>query len=214
MTTAQRIELFAPELSFMKNHAIRGFAEHCLSLAPDYFFEVPASLSGEYHPRYALGHGGLVRHTRAAMRIFHDLVRAGIDTYYLYSQDCGDVMAREDFQTIFEDEIYAALLLHDTWKNGLQMSADQSHSVFEHPLIAADFVRNQAAAVGYDFKSAERIASAIESHMGKWCVSRYSPVVLPPPQSGSWQAQLVHLCDYLASRKTLEYNFSTMDVVD
>ena len=48
--------------------------------------------------------------------------------------------------------------------------------------------------------------NAINSHMGKWNTDyRTKAIVLPTPKSKV--DRFVHLADYLASRKCLEFNF-------
>ena len=50
-----------------------------------------------------------------------------------------------------------------------------------------------------------RISDAISCHMGQWNTSKYNDKVLPTPHDSiSW---FVHLCDYLASRKFLNFDF-------
>lgn len=208
MIAKERTALFSKELGYFHNPMLVRFAEHCLSQIPDYFFHIPASSTGKYHPQYALGEGGLVRHTKAAMGIFHELCRADIDMYYyqeyyLLADDTLSGLDREGLQ----DEIYLALLLHDCMKQGFE----EGHTLHEHPLIAAQFFTAEAKAWGLDVLLIQRVASMISSHMGKWNVSKFSPVMLPTPEMGAWGNKLVHLCDYLASRKCLEYNFSAMD---
>lgn len=66
--------------------------------APMRFFLQPASSSGKYHPSYALGMGGLVRHTKAAMIMAKTL-------FPLYH-----------FTPLEEDRIMGALALHDIAK--------------------------------------------------------------------------------------------------
>ena len=51
----------------------------------------------------------------------------------------------------------------------------------------------------------EVIATTIESHMGEWCIDKRSGQTLPKPQN-KYQ-KLVHLADYLASRKDIEVLF-------
>ena len=58
---------------WMHDEKIKKFLRHVINNLPDYFFTVPASSSGKYHPSYALGDGGLVRHTEAAAIIAHEL---------------------------------------------------------------------------------------------------------------------------------------------
>lgn len=41
--------------------------------------------------------------------------------------------------------------------------------------------------------------------MGKWNTNNYSDVVLPLPLTLT--QKLVHMCDYLASRKQINFNF-------
>jgi hypothetical protein len=41
--------------------------------------------------------------------------------------------------------------------------------------------------------------------MGKWTTARYSNTVLPEPKTGL--ENYVHLCDYIASRRFIDFNF-------
>lgn len=45
---------------------IQEIVEECLQKCPKEFYTMPASTTGKYHPPFALGEGGLVRHTLAA----------------------------------------------------------------------------------------------------------------------------------------------------
>ena len=65
---------FSKELNFIKNDRIRKSLETMLKKLPDYFYEVPASSTGKYHPSFALGNKGLLRHTKVAVRIAHELL--------------------------------------------------------------------------------------------------------------------------------------------
>ena len=67
MITDERLHMFKPELGTIKSQVYSDFAEAAIISLPDYFFEIPASSTGKYHPSYALGTGGLVRHTKAAV---------------------------------------------------------------------------------------------------------------------------------------------------
>lgn len=66
---------FNKEIALIKNKSIRDFASICIQFVPKYFFEIPASSSGKYHPSYALGEGGLVRHTKAAIAIAQEFLK-------------------------------------------------------------------------------------------------------------------------------------------
>ena len=56
----------------------------------------------------------------------------------------------------------------------------------------------------------EYAASAIESHMGEWNKSDYSDVVLALPTSDA--QKLVHLCDFLSSKKILDVKFDGNEI--
>ena len=69
----KKIEIFKKEISYVKDSKRRKDLETLIKLLPDYFFEVQAASTGKYHPGFAQGEGGLVRHTKVAVRIAYDL---------------------------------------------------------------------------------------------------------------------------------------------
>ena len=95
-------EIFKNELNYIDDNVLRKFIVYCLENAPDYFYTVPASSSGKYHPTQDLGEGGLIRHTKAVVQVAMDLIRSeqfkieGIDE---------------------KDDIISACILHDIIKN-------------------------------------------------------------------------------------------------
>lgn len=177
-------EFFRNELNLINNQDLSGFITKCLEEAPDYFFTMAASTTGKYHPEYCLGDGGLVRHTRAAVKIADDLLRLEMYSKLLPSHD----------------EIVAALIMHDSVKKGINGSA---YTTTDHPLQASKFIRDMADKLNYSNKDqVEFICGLIDSHMGQWNTAPRSTVeVLPKPKT--LEQKFVHLCDYLASRKFL-----------
>ena len=157
---------------------------------PQYFFNVAASSTGKYHPAYALGDGGLVRHTKASARFANHLlaIEQNKNTFNIKDRSC----------------IISAIILHDGWKHG---DKGNSYTIHEHPIICAEWVRSSECLDGIISNSGrELIASAIESHMGEFTSSKRSKIVLPKPQSDI--QKFVHMCDYLASRKDIEVLFA------
>ena len=67
-------ELFKDELNYIKSEDLKKSLVVILKSLPDYWYSVPASSTGKYHPEYALGEGGLLRHSKAAMRIGYELL--------------------------------------------------------------------------------------------------------------------------------------------
>lgn len=178
-----RIDLFKEELSWINNSELKDFCEKALMLLPEYFFHVAASSTGKYHPKYALGEGGLVRHTKAAMKIAHELFNNH---------------SIQDFDEITQDIILVALCLHDGVKHGINGS---KFTVVEHPLEVTNYLEEKFHDIKQE-KYWELIKSGIQSHMGEWNKNRSKKEVLPKPKT---KMQIfIHMCDYLASRKCIE----------
>lgn len=180
-----RANCFSEELNLIRSVKLREFiVEFMEKFVPDYFYIVPASSSGKYHPQYALGEGGLVRHTKACVLIAEELLSLAQNSHLPH------------------DKIISALLIHDTFKQGLDT---KGHTQFEHPLFSANAIRLFAKEYHPDMQeTAEEIASLVLSHMGQWNTSPHSRLVLPTPQTE--EQKFVHMCDYLASRKSIIVN--------
>lgn len=184
-------ECLSKELSLIEDVKLREFIttfiEECV---PVYFYTVPASSTGKHHPQYALGPGGLVRHTKACVKIAEDLL---------------SLEQNETLNECYHDEIIAALIVHDTFKQGL--SASGGHTRFEHPIYSAGAL--QLFADKFYPNLSDRVANIsamVMSHMGQWNRSERSVVQLPKPTTE--MEKFVHLCDYLASRKYLTVEVS------
>lgn len=183
----KKTNVFADELALIQNPVIKAFTEKCLENTPDYFFKVAASSTGKYHPEYALGEGGLIRHTKALIYFAKELLV--LEQY------------RNKFSSDEKDIIISAGILHDSFKHGKEYS---KYTITEHPLVAAQFVKDMATTDEMPF--AEKIAEAIAAHMGEWNTDYKSrEEVLPKPVTEI--QQFVHMCDYLASRKNVIVNF-------
>ena len=68
-----KIKYFNKEIGYIKDESKRRDIEVLINLLPDYFFLIPASSSGKYHPKFALTNSGLVKHTKVAVRIAIDM---------------------------------------------------------------------------------------------------------------------------------------------
>lgn len=171
------------------------FVNGCIPRIPSYFYSAPASSSGRYHSKFALGDGGLARHTLALCRIMN----------HLFSIESVGTM----FTSRERDLMRIAGMMHDSRKSGSQEDYENSKwTRFDHPLLAANVVREVE---GLSEAERELIATAIESHMGQWCTDSRSPEVKLPKPENKYQI-LVHACDYLASRKDIEILFDNEDI--
>ena len=68
-----KIKYLKKEINYIKSESKRRDIEYLINLLPDYFFTIKASSTGKYHPKFANTISGLVKHTKAAVRIAYDL---------------------------------------------------------------------------------------------------------------------------------------------
>ena len=186
-------ELLKEYFDSVQDENVKKFMEQCIETIPEYWYTVPASSTGKYHPNYALGNGGLMRHTIALLRFFDRLVR--------------NTMYGSPFTNREMDLLRVACLMHDSRKSGSDEDfAVSKYTKFDHPILAANVVRSIDTEYITD-EEKEMIANAIESHMGQWNVDTYgkSKVELPLP-TNKYQ-KIVHLVDYLAAQKGIEVQF-------
>lgn len=177
-------EHFKKELSYIKSDRIKKANETMLELLPDYFFEIAASSTGKYHPEYALGKGGLIRHTKAAVRIGFEL---------LSNPSIGDKYTSDE-----KDLMLMGLMLHDGLKLGLPQ---EKYTRFDHPILIADFIMDNEEKLGLQINEIEFLCDIVKTHMGVWTKDYNGEEILEAPKT-KYQ-NFVHMCDYLASRKCL-----------
>jgi hypothetical protein len=177
-------EKFKKEISYIKNQDFKDDICYLINNLPDYFFEVPASSTGKYHPKYTTGDGRLLRHTKAAVRIAYELLNNPL-IGDKYSQDEKDLMIM-------------SLIIHDGLKSGKEKS---KYTRVEHPLLAANYIKENENNLKMSHKEMEFMCDVISSHMGIWNKDFDGNEVLPIPKN-KYQ-NFVHMCDYLASRKCL-----------
>ena len=186
-----KIKYFDTEISYIKKEENKSDIKYLINLLPDYFFTIPASSTGQYHPKFAEGKSGLVKHTKVAVRIAYDLFQIN------------EVFTKEE-----QDLIIMALIMHDGLKKGME---EEEYTRFDHPLLVAKLIMEHASELKMDTDSVRLMVRMIESHMGKWNTNKYSKVVLPVPNDK--YERFVHMCDYLASRKYLSVTFKGLEIV-
>ncbi len=191
----EKANIFNPLLDTFENEDIKNFAKECIETIPDYFWNVGASSTGKYHPQYALGDLGLARHTCALVRFLNHILN--IDCY------------KDDFTSRERDLLRVAGIMHDSRKSGNDDDyARSKFTKFDHPIMAANEVRTTIGFIPEG--EVELVAATIESHMGQWNTDKRSKVVLPLPET-KYQ-KLLHLADYLASRKDIEVLFDNYEI--
>ena len=176
--------MFRDELAYLKSEEYRHCLVNILNLLPEYWFLEAASSTGKYHPSYALGEGGLLRHSKAAMRIGFEL---------LSNPAIGDKYTDRE-----KDLMLMSLLVHDGLKLGLPQ---ERYTRFDHPILMGNFIVENQKSIGLLEEDALFMQDVIKTHMGVWTKDYQGNEVLEPPKT-KYQ-NFVHMCDYLASRKCI-----------
>lgn len=188
-------DVFKTELNFIKDSRIRKSTETILEMLPDYFFEIPASSTGKYHPDFSLGNQGLVRHVKVAVRFAKEL---------LDNPNIGDKYTNTE-----KDIMIMALILHDGLKSGL---VHNRYTQANHPTLIKNFVLENKDKIELSENELELFAKVVESHMGPWNKDYEGNEILPVPKTKC--ENFVHMCDYLSSKKFLNVKFSGNEITD
>lgn len=178
-----RLTYFEGVLSLIHIDEIRDFCKLLLTDADDYFFENAASSTGKYHPQYALGNGGLARHSITVALIMNDILET----------NC------YDFTRIEKDLLICAAIVHDIKKYG---NGNSSFTVKNHPELAGDYVIEECKKTNLKSDYAIFIYDAVLTHMGQF----------GNIQPHTDAQKLLHIADCLASRKYLETNFNALEL--
>lgn len=190
----EKIDYFNKEYEYIKNYKKKNDIKYLVSKLPDYFFEIPASSTGKYHPDFASTSHGLVKHTKVAVRIAKELL---------------DNPGLNNFTDDEKDIIIMALILHDGCKSGM---VKEKYTRFDHPLIICDLINENRSKLSLNDDEVDLLTRIISSHMGIWNKDYNGNEVLPIPKD-KYQ-RFVHLCDYLSSKKFIDVKFDGIDIKD
>ena len=188
----EKSSIFQKELNYITNEKIKESTKKMLELLPDYFFEIEASSTGKYHPRYALGERGLIRHTKAATRFAFEL---------LSDPSIGDKYTSDE-----KDLMYMAIILHDGLKSG---NPKEKYTRFDHPILIANYIEENKDQLLLNSDEIKFVKDAVKTHMGVWTKDYNGNEILEKPKT-KYQ-NFVHMCDYLASRKSILFEFDDND---
>lgn len=187
----EKFELVEPVLDTFENEDIKEFAIVLLDNLPEYIWHVGASSTGRYHPAYSLGEGGLMRHQMAVVRF--------LNFFFELEQYNSKLTSRE------MDLMRLAGLVHDGRKSGTQEDYEKSkYTKFNHPIQMAEVIRSYDGQY-LNHEEIEMVADIISRHMGQWSKDKKSGIELEKPNNK--YSRMVHLADYLASRKVLTMDF-------
>ncbi len=189
-----KVSYFDKEYSYIKDDKKRKDIKFLVDKLPLYFFEIPASSTGKYHPLFASSSSGLVKHTKVATRIAKELL---------------DNSGLNNFNDSEKDIIIMAIILHDGCKCGIEK---EMYTRVDHPLIVCDLIKRYRSELSLNDDEFDLLIRVISSHMGIWNKDYNGNCVLPVPKD-KYQ-RFVHLCDYLSSKKFIDVKFDGIDIRD
>lgn len=189
-----KLSYFTKEIDYIKDEKRKEDLKYLINLLPDYFFDIPASSTGKYHPTFAKTKHGLLKHTKLAVRFAYELL-------------CNNTIGCK-FTDTEKDLIIMALVLHDGLKKG---DPEEKYTRIDHPLLISNLIMSHAKELSLDIDDTRKMCSMIESHMGEWNYDYLTKKeVLPKPKNEL--ERFVHMCDYLASRKCFDIKFNNLDL--
>lgn len=171
------------EIAMVEDDEIRRFTKEALVLVPQYFFDLPSSTSGKYHPKDERDEGGLVLHTRRCVAVADDLARTMLLSPFEHSL------------------LISAAILHDTFRCGFEnreriekgvLKTDPLHAFY--PMVAFEklFAEDK-------YPVGREVCEIIAQHLGRW-----SPFqILPSERYIRDLGTTLHIADYIASREKI-----------
>lgn len=178
-------ELISEFIDNLETDHMKKLAKFIFDNLPEYWYDVPASSSGKYHNFDCVGQYGLFIHSWRTKEFMKHMLT--IDQY------------RNKFSPEERDGLQISAFVHDGEKQG---TGEGKHTVFNHPVLMAQTILSYKGKIkDVDDSIIELMSKSIASHMGQWNVNSRSKQDPELPKPESLAEELLHLCDYLASRK-------------
>lgn len=186
MEKKDKQSVFEPLLKDFETDMFKAYFNDMVGEIPDYIFTMPSSTSGKYHNATQCEKFG---------QVYHEYMFASVLNHRLRLKG-----NREKYNTPeIRDCMRCVPVFHDAIKCGWNGSL---HTVHEHPMLAAEWVRNTKVENDIPSEYKEMIAGMCEAHSGEWTTNRRSSVVLPEPRND--MELFIHECDILSSRSDLD----------
>jgi len=176
---------FEQEVNLINDVFIRNLTKECLEHSPPYFWEIPSSSTGKYHPEDERGFGGEVFHTRRVVRVAEDLCRS----FNITGRD--------------RDFVISASIMHDFTKNGYPNNT--GHTVYGHGALWLNIVREFMPEMIFN-QEVKVLAELIGNHMGIFD--------FPLSVANNAMGLIVQLADYISSRSYIDAKVETTNIID
>jgi len=173
----------------IKNETLRGHIQKIVDSCPQYYKEIPSSMTGKYHPQDETGEGGTLRHIRRCL---------------VFAEEASRMYDLDDFGC---DVLCSACILHDIYKVGLEkpefLKTDPMHPVYIFDKIEEYICANE---LDEEIKKyLYYIQFACLFHEGRWSCDKVGEILftLKPSNRAAYYGTLMHIVDYFASRRSV-----------
>jgi hypothetical protein len=129
---------------FYRSFTMDAFLTGC----PEYFWELPTSSTGKYHPKDESGEHGNLIHTKRVFSTYEDSSRSLVQAGVIDEND--------------QEAGMAAALLHDMLKYGYP-EQEGEHTIKYHDVLGAAYIRQYT-------NLPEKVARLVNIHNGAWHV--------------------------------------------
>jgi hypothetical protein len=173
------------EIRNLKNENIKKFLIEALKATPRSFFVKSASSSMKYHPFFSNVESGLLSgHCR-----FMWIIARNLSELYELSQDD-------------KESMFAAVILHDSFKYVTVNGKDSAYTSKEHAKIAFDNLK-RCVMGGDNEKNKENILECVRYHMYRWSSPKSEEIGARESARKSIMVRIIQEADYLSSRKEI-----------
>lgn len=188
LTQEQKQQVFKPMLDNFETSEMKLYFIDMVAEIPDEIFYKPSSSTGKYHNKTQCETYG---------QLWHIYMFSSILNHRLNLKG-----NKERFKsTTQRDCMRCVPAFHDAIKYGLD-GENAKYTVFEHPMLAHDWVLNTKVKHDIDAKYKKVIADMCAAHSGEWTTSKRSTIVLPEPKNDI--EFFIHECDILSSRNDID----------
>ena len=182
------LSVFKDIFASINDDKIRLFAETVAKIIPEYVFQIPAGISGQYNSASDLADKGLIRHIQDS----HTILMMILTSDY----------AKIKFSPHERDMMIVANMFCDAFKHGWQEDYIVSHMPhYDHPKLAADIIKSIKGILSIN--ELNFIANCIESHMGHSVVNRPDNCDIELPAPDTDYKYLLLLVQHLTGQKDL-----------
>lgn len=186
MNKTDKQKIFSLLLKDFETEEMQMYFMDMVAEIPDYIFTMPSSTTQKYHNKTQRQKFGQIYHLYMFSSILNHRLNLEWNKGTYYSPS-------------IRDALRCVAVFHDAVKCGWNGS---QYTVANHPMLAADWVRNTKVQHDINPVFKEFIARCCESHSGEWNKDKKGEEIMPKPRC---EAEFfIHECDYLSSRADLD----------